>query len=145
MVPNSVVTDITVAVIAGPDPTGARLTLMLLGEIVPDGKLLPVRLTIVTPGSAVPGAVLGWSVTTVEDWGGWAAADGTRDSGAGIRRRTLREELRTTRRQSEIKARRGKVMSRVPPESVNFGRLTSHLGGINRTCRRVGAWALRNL
>jgi hypothetical protein len=45
LVPTSVVTDFTVAVIAGPETAGARLTVMPLGAIVPDGKLVPVKLT----------------------------------------------------------------------------------------------------
>ena len=58
-----VVTALTVAVIAGPVVAGARVTLTLLGVIVPLGKLLPVTFRTVTPGWPALGETMGVRVT----------------------------------------------------------------------------------
>jgi len=118
------VTDSTVAVIAGPELAGARVTDTSLGPIVPAGKPLPVTLTNVTPGSAAPGVVADVKVI-----------------GAGVAACTvvipctmmsappdtikLRRSTSANRRVSTTGVRRRNLMGRVAPQCLGIVRLTA--------------------
>ena len=66
--PATVVTALTVAVMAGPVVTGASVTVTRLGVMVPLGKFVPVTLRTVTPGWPALGETVVVSVTGVGLW-----------------------------------------------------------------------------
>ncbi len=67
MLPNKVVTAITIPDPTGPVPeSGVNVTVTLAGVIVPAGNPLPVKVTRVAPGWAAAGVALALSVTTAD-------------------------------------------------------------------------------
>jgi hypothetical protein len=68
VVPATVVTAVAWVATAAPPVAGVSVTVTFAAAIVPTGKFDPVTLTLVTPGSAALGEVLGKSVTAIGLW-----------------------------------------------------------------------------
>jgi hypothetical protein len=129
--PIIVVTDCTTAVIAGPELTGARVTVKSAGPIVPDGKPVPVTLTNVTPGSAAPGVVAAVNVTGTGLAACTVLIPCTMISAPPEKIR-LRRSTSANRRLSTKDARRRDLMGGVAPQCFGIAWLTPTPCGVNQ-------------